>query len=184
MSRRERWINLHSQMGKPRLKQKVAHKIGEFLSVFLFLAPWFLAFSTYRMLLLNRFSDEPFEYGTGLVNALILAKVIATGEFLKFGTRFENRPLIFSTVWKSFVFALLAAIFSVVEHTVRGLFRGEGITGGISSIHGAEILGRSLVMFFAFIPFFAIREAGRVLGREKLEELFLRPKNMGSIPGV
>jgi beta-phosphoglucomutase family hydrolase len=133
------------------------------------------------MLLLKRFADEPFEYGTGLVNALILAKVIATGEILQLGTRHKNRPLIFSTIWKSFVFALLAAAFSIVELTVRGLFRGGGITAGVSSIGntgGAELLGRSLVMFFAFIPFFALREIGRVLGEGKLEDLFLRPRTL------
>ena len=48
--------------------------IGEFLSIFLFMASLFLAFSTYRILLLKQFTDEPFEYGTGLLNALLLAK--------------------------------------------------------------------------------------------------------------
>ena len=179
MSHRERAASLYSQMGKTCLKQRVTHGVREFFSVFLFLAPWFLAFSTYRMLLLKRFADEPFEYGTGLVNALILAKVIATGEFLQLGTRHKNKPLIFSTIWKSFVFALLAAAFSVVELTVRGLFRGGGITAGVSSIGNTgagELLGRSLVMFFAFIPFFALKETGRVLGEGKLEDLFLRPR--------
>ena len=74
MSRRERGKNLHLQMAKTGLKQRAAHKIGEFLSIFLFMASLFLAFSTYRILLLKQFTDEPFEYGTGLLNALLLAK--------------------------------------------------------------------------------------------------------------
>jgi beta-phosphoglucomutase family hydrolase len=183
MSHRERGTNLYSQVGKIGVKQTVAHGLREFFLVFLFLAPLFLAFSTYRMLLLKQFADEPFEYGTGLVNALILAKVIATGEFFQPGTRHENKPLIFSTMWKSFVFALLAAAFYVVELTVRPLFRGGGITAGVSSIRemgAGELLGRSLVIFFAFIPFFALRETSRVLGEGKLKELFLPRALAGS----
>ena len=179
ISRRERGTNLSLQMGKTGLKQKVTHGVREFFSIFLFLALWFLAFSTYRMLLIKGFADEPFEYGTGLLNALILAKVIATGEIFRLDTRREDKPLMFSTIWKSFVFALLATAFYIVELTVRGLFRGGGITASISSIQdtgAGELLGRSLVMFFAFIPFFALRETGRVLGEGKLEELFLRPR--------
>jgi beta-phosphoglucomutase family hydrolase len=179
MSQRGGGTNPYSQVRKPSLKHRVAHGLKEFFSVFLFLAPFFLAFSTYRMLLLKRFTDEPFEYGTGLVNALILTKVIATGEFFHLGTRHENKPLIFSTIWKSFVFALLAAAFYVLELTIRGLIRGGGITAGVSSIQNmgvGELFGRSLVMLFAFVPFFALRETGRVLGQGKLEELFLRPR--------
>jgi beta-phosphoglucomutase family hydrolase len=162
-------------MGKASLKQKAAHGLREFLSVFMFLAPWFLAFSTYRMLLLKRFGGGQFEYGTGLINALILSKVIATGEFLRLGTRHENKPLVYSTIWKSLLFALLAGVFYVVEQMLRGLLRGGGIAAGLTSLRASgagEILGRSLVMFFAFIPFFALRETGRVLGEGKLRDLF------------
>ena len=179
MSHREPGTNLNPQMEKAGLKQRAAHGVREFLAVFLFLAPWFLAFSTYRMLLLNRFAEEEFEYGTGLVNALILSKVILTGEYLRLGKGHEHKPLIFATIWKSFLFALAAAAFYVVEQIVRGLLRGGGFAAGLTSLRdmgAGEILGRSLVMFFAFVPFFALRETGRVLGEGKLQELFFRPK--------
>ena len=118
-------------MGEAGLKQRLARGIQEFLTVFLFLAPWFLAFSTYRMFLLKRFVDTPFEYGTGFLNALILSKVILTVEhILKLGKHQENKPLIYPTVWKSFLFTLLATAFYVVEHIVRVLLRGGGIAAG------------------------------------------------------
>ena len=160
------------------MKRGLAHAVREFFGVFLFLAPWFLAFSTYRLLLLRKFTEQPLEFGTGLLNALILSKVILTGEYLHVGTRHQNKPLIYSAIWKSLLFALLAGVFYVVEHIVRGVLRGGGLTTGIDSLRAmgvAEILARSLVMFFAFIPFFALREIGRVLGEGKLKELFFRP---------
>jgi hypothetical protein len=167
------------------VKQRLAHGVRQFFTVFLFLAPWFLAFSTYRMLLLNRFVEEPFEYGTGLLNALLLSKVIITGEHLQLGKHQENKPLIYPTIWKSLLFTLLAAAFNVVEHVVRGLLRGGGIAAGIEAIRemGAEqLLGRSLVMYFAFLPFFALRETGRALGEGKLEALFFVGRKASADP--
>jgi hypothetical protein len=161
------------------VKQRLAHELREFASIFLFIAPWFLAFSTYRMLLLRRFTEQPFEYGIALLNALILTKVIMAGQYLHLGKRHENKPLIYPTIWKSLLFSLLAAAFKVVEYIVRSILRGGGFAGGVASLHAAgagEILGRSLVMFFAFIPFFALKETGRVLGEGKLAELFLGAK--------
>jgi hypothetical protein len=179
MSHGEHSKNPRLYIEKACLKRRAAHGVREFLAVFLFLAPWFLAFSTYRMLLLNRFVDEQFEYGTGLVNALILSKVILTGEYLRLGKGHEHKPLIFPTIWKSFLFTLAAVAFYVVEQIVRGLLRGGRFAVGLASLRdmgAGEILGRSLVMFFAFIPFFALRETGRVLGEGKLQVLFFRPK--------
>ena len=80
----------YPRMGEAALKQRLAAGVREFFTVFLYLAPWFLAFSTYRMFLLKRFVEEPFEYGTGLLNALIWRKVIVTGEYLQLGKHQET----------------------------------------------------------------------------------------------
>ena len=172
-------------MAESGLRRRLAHAVQEFLGIFLFLAPWFLAFSTYRILLLSRFEEQRFAYGTAILNALILSKVILTGQILHFGRRHENKPLIYPTIWKSLMFSLLATVFYVVEQIVRGLLRGGGFAAGIVSLRASgagEILGRSLVMFFAFIPFFALKETGRVLGEGKLAELFLgvKPQKPGA----
>src|SRR5215831_18819582 len=113
-------------MDKAGLKQKAIHELREYLTVLLFLAPLFVAFSTYRMLLQGRFREGSFEYGTALINALILSKIILIGEYLRVGKRQENRPLIYSTVYKSFVFTLLVAVFHVCSgRRDRRMLHGE-----------------------------------------------------------
>lgn len=167
-------------MGEAGLKQKIVHELQEFLAVFLFLAPWFCAFSTYRMLLLSRFGERYFEYGTALFNALVLSKIILIGQYLKLGRRQEDGPLIYSTVYKAFLFTLLAAAFHVLEQAARGFLHGEAMAAALASLHGMgrrELLGRSVVMFFAFVPFFALRETGRVLGESRMADLFFRPRS-------
>ena len=161
------------------MKQKVLHELREYFKVFLYLAPWFCAFSAYRMLILGRFADVSFDFGTAVVNALILSKVILIGEFFHLGKRHENRPLIYSTIYKSILFSLLAAAFRIVELIIRGVFHGQRVIETLASIQGAEaneLIGRTVVMFFAFLPFFALRETGRVLGEQRLADLFFKPR--------
>jgi hypothetical protein len=40
-----------------------------------------------------------------------------------------------------------------------------------------EVLAGSMVVFVAFIPFFAFRELGRVLGEGKIRTLFFRKRD-------
>jgi hypothetical protein len=164
-------------VGERGLKQRIIHEVGQFLRIFLYLAPFFCAFATYRMLLLDRFEEKYFAYGTAFVNALVLSKIILFGEYLRLGKRLEDKPLIHSTIYKSFAFTLLVAVFHIVEDAVKGVLHGQGIVGSFAVLSGrgkGEMLGHSLVMFCAFLPFFALREIERALGEGRLADLFFR----------
>ena len=166
-------------MDKQKVKQRIFHELSKFLRIFLFLAPLFCGFATYRMAILENFGGKYFAYGAALVNALLLSKIILIGEYLKLGRRHEGKPLLYSTLYKSFVFTVLVAVFRVLESVVKGLLHGEGVAGGFAEIKGlgiSEVLARSLIMFCAFLPFFALRETGRVMGEHRLEDLFLRSR--------
>jgi hypothetical protein len=65
----------------------------------------------------------------------------------------------------------------VLEHTIGGLLRGHGLGGGVEELRSTgkyELLARCLITFVAFIPFFAFKELGRVLGEDKIRTLFFR----------
>jgi hypothetical protein len=169
----------HHGKGERNLKQRIIHESREFLKVFLFVAPFFCAFATYRMLLLDQFEEKYFAYGTAFVNALVLSKIILLGEYLRLGKRLEHKPLIYSTIYKSFLFTLLVAVFHVLEDAVKGLLHGETISSVFAALGGqgiTEVLGRGLVMFWAFLPFFAMRETARILGEARLTDLFFRTR--------
>ena len=165
-------------MEKTKVKQRIVRELGEFLRIFLFLAPLFCAFTTYRMVILADFGGKYFAYGAALVNALLLSKIILTGEYLKLGRRHEGKPLLYSTFYKSFVFTVFVAIFRVLESAVKGLLHGEGMAGVLAprGLGIGEVLARCLVMFCAFLPFFALRETRRVMGEHRLDDLFLRSR--------
>ncbi len=116
-------------------------------------------------------------YGIVVIKALILAKVIMIGDVLRLGRKLEDRPLIFPTLYKSAVFSIWVAVFNVLEDTIKGLLHGIGLAGGIDEIISKgkyELLAGFLVVFFAFVPFFAFKELGRLLGEGKIRDLFFR----------
>jgi hypothetical protein len=157
-------------------KQKLAHEIHEFLAVFLFLAPFFLAIANYRMYLQRNFAYPLLTYCMSLVSALVLSKIILIGELVHLGGRFSNRPLLFVTVYKSAVFTIFYLIFHLVEEGVRGALQGKGFLYAIQAETSTSVGGlvaRLLFVFFTFVPFFALMETRRAMGIERFHELFL-----------
>jgi hypothetical protein len=158
-------------------KQKAVHEMMEYCINFVYLAGFFGLFTWYRRLILAEYQIIYLNYSFSVIEALVLAKVIMIGDFLRLGRGFQGRPLIFPTLYKSVVFSVWVWLFHVLEQTVGGLFRGKGLTGGFEEIMGRggyELFANCMVVFFAFIPFFAFKELGRVLGEGKIRELFFR----------
>ena len=74
--------------------------------------------------------------GPCFVNALVLSKIILLGEYLRRGKRQEHRPLICSTIYKSFPFTLPVGVFHILEDAVKGVLHGEGIVGSFAAVSG------------------------------------------------
>ena len=84
------------------------------------------------------------------------------------------------------MFCLFCAAFTVAEHTVVGLWKGEGLAAGLHHIadkSGHEVLANTLMLFVSLFPFFAFKELGRVFGRDRLKEIFfLKRHDLASRP--
>jgi hypothetical protein len=164
---------------KCRLKQKLIHEMNELLAIFLYLALFFCAFTTYRMLVMKEMGLSYFHYGFALIKALVLAKVILLGKYVRLVKVFDNRPLIIPTFYKVILFSLFALAFEILEHAIGGVLHGKGMTEGFQEIISTgwdELLSRTLVVLSAFVPFFVFGEVERVLGEGKLSELFLHKR--------
>jgi hypothetical protein len=156
--------------------------MSEYFVVCLLLAPFFLSFGIYRVHLVGA-GDKSWPYAiavaTALFNALVLGKVILIGDLAKLGRRFENKPLIATCLYKAALFTALYSLFHIVESTIRGMFRGQAFTEALQSATGkekGELLILCLVVYFAFLPLFALREIRRTLGAEQFRILFLGVK--------
>ena len=142
-------------------KSKAIHEMTEYYIYPLYLAFFFGSFTWYRRLILAEYQISYLHYGVGIIEALVLAKVIMVGRALHLGRRFKDHPLILPTLYKAVVFTIFVGIFGVVEYTISGLLHGKGIAAGfdeLMSAGGDELLARCMVTFVAFIPFFAFDE--------------------------
>jgi hypothetical protein len=164
------------------LKEKLIHEVKEMLVIFLYLALFFCAFTTYRLLVMKEMGFSYFHYGFALIKALVLAKVILLGQYARVVKTFNDRPLIVPTMYKVILFSLFALAFEILEHVIGSFLHGKGVLGALQEIMSAgwdELLARTLVLLVAFVPFFAFGEIGRVLGEGKLSELFLHKRPEG-----
>lgn len=159
---------------KQNLKQRAAHELEEFLGISLYLAFFFCAIVTYRMILLGSFQDWLFHYGVAAITALVIAKVILIGEYAHLGKRVEAKPLLLSSISKAFLFSLLVFGFHILEEVIKRLLHGKDVAGAFREMRIDDLLSSSLIIFCTFIPFFAFRELSRVLGEDKFLDLFFR----------
>jgi hypothetical protein len=137
----------------------------------------FAAFTVYRRLVLAAYDISYTNYWVAVIEALILGKVIMIGGVFHLGPRFDSKPLIFPTLFKTAVFSVFVGLFKIVEHAIRGLWSGAGITEDLAEMSSRdfyEVLAYSLVVLVALLPFFAVKELGRALGQEKILSLFFR----------
>jgi p-aminobenzoyl-glutamate transporter AbgT len=158
----------------PGFKQKAAHELKDFAWISLYLAFFFCALSTYAMLLLRKYEINYLNYTFAIINALIIAKIILIGEWARLGRKVEARALYQAVLYKSVVFGLLVFGFHFVEEFVKRLIHGLPAGTVVHDIHFDDLIGRSIVIFCAFIPLFAFRELGRVMGEDKLHALFFK----------
>jgi len=161
------------------LKQKAAREMEEYLVVALFLFALLGALTTYRRLLMSEVGLSYLHYGYAAVEALVLAKIILIGELLHLGERHQDKPLVVIALWKSLVFGLLVLVFHVLEHVIHALVKGESPVAELARLAAqpAEIGAYALVLLVAFVPFFSLQEAGRLLGEERfLNVLWKRPQ--------
>jgi hypothetical protein len=164
---------------KRNLKNKIFHEMVEYWINVIYLTLVFAAFTQYRRIILAAHDVTYTNYWVAVIEALILAKVIMIGAVLRLGRGLEQKPLIYPTLYKTAIFTLFVGIFTVLENVIKGLWKGTGLTGDIVEFLGTgpnEFLANALVVFVAFIPFFGVKELGRVLGQEKIWTLFFRRK--------
>ena len=159
-----------------RVKQEIARQLVELAKISLYLAFFFCAIATYKMLLLNEFHAAYFAYGTALINALVVGKVILLGQDAHLGRKHEQKALMVSAVYKAFLFGLLVFAFHFVEEAVKRLLHGNDIAGAFRDVHMDDLLARTVIIFCTFIPLFAFLELRRVLGDDKFHGLFFKTR--------
>lgn len=171
-------------MPSQTLKQKVQREFVDYLWVSLYLMLFLSAFAAYRRLVVAEYGGT-LPYGSAVIEALILGKVVLIGQALKLGEGAQGKPLIWPTLRKSFAFSVLVFLFAILEAAVKRLIRHEDFLPAFTTITpGArnEALARAIIIFVAFIPFFAFQALSLHYGTDSLTRLFFQDAKKHDIP--
>jgi len=163
--------------------EKVRDELIEYAFNVAYLTLVFVAFTQYRRFLLAEFSITYTNYGLALIGAMILGKVIMIGSVFRLGRWLEDKPLIVPTIYKALLFCGFILALRVVEYAIKGLLHGDGLAVAFLEYFTKkgmdEVLANGLIVLVALIPFFAVKELGRVLGTDRIAALFFRSRAEG-----
>lgn len=169
---------------KRTLKQRVYHEIKEYLAISFYLWVVFALFLLYKSVILAEHQIALASQGFAVIDALALAKVMVVAQKLHLAEQFKEGPLIYPTLFKSGIFAILLGCFKILEETAVGLYHGLPFNQSISAIGGGTLKGiLSLMALLAvlLIPFFGFAELSRVFGESKLEKLFFTSRRLTDV---
>jgi hypothetical protein len=160
---------------KKTMKQKAEHEGKELLILTVYLGFFFCALVTYRALLLKGYESVSLDYGFALLNALIIAKVILIGDFIKVVHKYEAKALVLSVFYKALVYGIFVFIFHLIEEIIKALIHHNDISRVFHEVKLDQLAIRCLIIFGTFLPLFAFRELRRVIGEEEFHDMVLRP---------
>lgn len=161
--------------GRPGILHKAGRAFKEYAVIVAFLFVCFGAITLLKAAVLKDAGIGTAPWGFAIIRALILGKFMLIGHELRLGEELAGMPLIYPTLYRSFVFVVFLLALLVVEEAVRGLLRGESVAaalGAIFVIRLNEILATTLVMYIALLPYFAVRQIAGALGQGRLRRLF------------
>ena len=160
-----------------RLAEKGIEEFHRFSVMFLYLWLVFALFVLNEYVIAGRNHNHLALQGFALVNAAVLGKVMLVAEDLKVGRRFEHLPLFWSVLYKSCLFALVFIVFHIAERVAIGMLAGGSARASVPPIGGGTWDGMAAAwaaIAVSLLPFFALREISRVLGKDVLWNLMFR----------
>jgi hypothetical protein len=165
--------------GEASIRTRAAHELREFAIIAAYLYICFTALLYLKSAILQAHGIAFAPFALAAVKALICAKFVLIGRALHVGERFKAKPLIWPTLYRSFAFLVLVWVLNMIEEIVVGYFHQRSVADSIAEVGGGtpdQVIATSIVVLLIFIPFFAFRSLGEVVGERNLVTVFLRPR--------
>jgi|SRR5271169_1620105 len=148
--------------------------------MFLYLWLVFGLLAIHQSIILSQYQIDYQSHGLAVINALVFAKIMLIAEDLRLGDRFNDKPLIYPVLYKSLLFAIALICFHIVEHVLIGMWHGQKVAESLSEIGANKLRGMvsiSVIATVALLPYFALRQLSRVIGKDNFWSLFFRRRN-------
>lgn len=148
--------------------------------IFIYLWAMFALFTLYEMVILRQreIAFVP-KAGFAAINAIALAKVMLVAEDLDILRSIKKYPLIYPIIADSIFMTVLFLCFNVLEHLVVGFFEHKTVAASLPALGGGGLVGLlclAIIMFWAILPFIAVRYISRDLGPGRLKAMLFGTK--------
>ena len=147
-------------------------------AIFFFITFHIIAFS--RALMLEQYGIKLSASGTATVGALIVAKVILIFNKLSFVNMFSDKPLLYSIIWKTFIFSLFTLLFRCVEELIPLVSKYGSLPSAsqhlIHEVVWPHFWSLQIVLLVALLLFCSAVELIREIGAVMIKEIFLGHK--------
>ena len=164
---------------KPSIGARMTNELREFAVIAAYLCVCFAALAYLKAAILRAHGIDFAPFGFAVIKALICAKFVLMGRVFHFGERFKTSPLIWQTLYKSLAFFVLLFVLNAFEEVIVGLIHDRAVADSIAEIGGGtldQLIATSIIVFLIFIPFFAFRALGEVVGERNLVRMFSEPR--------
>ena len=165
---------------KSGLKERAKGQLRDFALMFLYL--WFVfgMLVVHESIVLSQHQIYFAPHGLAIINALVFAKVMLVAEDLHLGHRFHDKPLIYSIIFKSILFAIALICFHIIEHVIIGMWHGQTMVESIADVGANKLSGivsLGIMGTVALAPFFILSEVSRVIGPDNFWALFFHRRS-------
>jgi hypothetical protein len=97
------------------------------------------------------------------------------------GKEADNKPLVYPTLLKSAISAVVLMVCKILEEATVGYFHGKSLVESIVDLGGGSwkvLLVFTVMLFVVLLPLTAFGELDRVVGERRVGRLFFRPRDM------
>jgi hypothetical protein len=164
-----------TNQAKPKWKERVTEELRKLLVTVIYLWLLLSVFSLQREVILAHYNiSYPQKLGFALLNAVILAKFMWLAEVLHAGKKATGRPLLFSMIWNSAIYAVILIVCHLLEEALVRLWHGQSLIQSLPENNWTDMLdvfATTILMFVVLIPFFATKGLFQRLGKEEIRRL-------------
>jgi hypothetical protein len=119
--------------------------------------------------------------------ALIIAKAVLIADLLPFINRYPHKPLVYNVAWKTAIYFLIATLVHYLERLVDYWRQAGGLIAGneklLSEIVWPHFWAIQIFLVVLILMYCSMRELVRVIGRDKVREIFWGPPRSVPVSG-
>jgi hypothetical protein len=154
----------------------IGREVREILPATIFFLILFHLVSMTKSLILSEHSIPLSHSATATVLALVVAKVILIADTLPMMKSFADKPLIYPTLWRTFVYSFLVAIVQYLEELIPAwIDTGNFATANARVYHElvwTQFLGVHIWLVFGLFVYCAATEVIARIGAKEFRSLF------------